>query len=290
MWQDRLEDSEARSARLEATTASLRQDVDLNSTNRILLNQPHVYTKYHACYFRVPVFLDETHEYLVAIGFEMKTLQDFAKALGRWLPGGDIDPADCETPWDFELNMSPFSDVWPGHRTKRPISYIDGLVSGCGFEKNMHISLAGVIESAWIGRIVKPTPLHELCVDTDKSHDAVVEGFIERTPHFLVLQIFLREADNYGCFRNDGTVVDNPCKVPPCWTPNGYDYHDRCDVAFCAPSSLKFGPTEWSNAFLDALATNKMRLSNRQSRRKIKEVLDKLGHIPRAQLTNFSVD
>ena len=284
MWQDRLEDSEARSARLEATTASLRQDVDLNSTDRIVLNQPHVYTTYHACYFRVPVFLDETNEYCVAIGFEMKTLQDFADALGRWLPGGDIAPAYGETPWDFELSMSAFSDVWPGHRTKRPISYIDGLVSGCGFEKNMHISLAEVIQSAWIGRIVKPTPLHELCVDTDKSHDAVVEGFIERTPHFLVLQIFLREADNYGSFERDGTVVDNPCKVPPCWTPNGYDYHDECDV------NCQFGPTEWTNAFLDALATNKMRLSNRQSRRKIKEVLDKLGHIPRAQLTNFSVD
>ena len=292
MWQDRLEDSEARSARLEATnarleatTARIRQDVDLNSTDRIVLNQPSVYTKNHACFFSVPVFLDR-----IAIGFEMKTLQDFADALGRWLPGGDIDPADCETPWGFELSMSPFGDVWPGHRTKRPISYIDGLVSAFGFAKDMHVSLAEIIQSAWIGRIVKPTPLHELCVDTDKSHDAVVEGFIERTPHILVLQIFLREADSYGCFANDGTVINNPVTVPPRWTPNGYDYHDECDVYMSAPGCLEFGPTEWTNAFLDALATNKMRLTNRQSRRKIKEVLDKLGHIPRARAIDYSVD
>ena len=31
-----------------------------------------------------------------------------------------------------------------------------------------------------------------------------------------------------------------------------------------------------------------MTLSNRQARRKIKEVLDKLGHITRAQMINFS--
>ena len=70
----------------------------------------------------------------------------------------------------------------------------------------IHVLLAEIIQSAWIGLIVKPTPLHELCVDTDRSHDGVVEGFIEQTRHFLVLQVFLREADNYGCFRNDGTV------------------------------------------------------------------------------------
>ncbi len=186
--------------------------------------------------------------------------------------------------------MSPFGDVWPGHRTKRPISYIDGLISAFGFAKDMHISLAEIIQSAWIGLIVKPTPLHELCVDTDRSHDAVVEGFIEWTPHFLELQVFLREADNYGCFRNDGTVDNSPVTVPPRWTPNGYDYHDECDVYCQAPGCLEFGPTEWTNAFLDALATNKMRLSNRQSRRKIKEVLDKLGHIPRARAIDYRVD
>ena len=58
----------------------------------------------------------------------MEILQDFADALGRRLPGGKIDPADCETPWGFELGMSPFGDVWPGHRTKRPLSYIDGFI------------------------------------------------------------------------------------------------------------------------------------------------------------------
>lgn len=51
---------------------------------------------------------------------------------------------------------------------------------------------------------------------------------------------------------------------------------------------MQFRPTEWTNAFLDELATNKMTLSNRQSRRKIKEVLDKLGHITRAQMINLS--
>ena len=50
------------------------------------------------------------------------------------------------------------------------------------------------------------------------------------------------------------------------------------------------GLTEWTNAFLDALATNKTRLTNRQSRRKIKEVLDKLGYIPRAHMISFNVD
>ena len=256
-----------------------------------MLNQPSVYTKNHACFFSVPVFLDETRQHLIAIGFETNTLQDFANALGRWLPGGDIGLfRDCETPWGFKLSMSPFSDIWPGHRTKRPISYIDGLVSGFGFTRDMHISLAEMIQHAWIGRIVKPTQLHELYVDTDKSHNAVVEGFIERTPHFLVLEVFLKEAANYGCFRNDGTVINNPVMVPPRWTPNGYDYHGGCDVYMSAPGCLEFGPTEWTDAFLDALATNKMRLTNRQSRRKIKEVLDKLGHIPRARAIEYSVD
>lgn len=294
MWQDRLEDSEARSAqleatnaRLEATTARIRQDVDLNSTDRIVLNQPSVYTKHHACFFSVPVFTDEQ---LGAGVHRMEILQDFADALGRWLRGGDIDPADYETPLGFELSMSPFGDVWPGHRTKRPISYIDGLVSAFGFAKDMHISLAQIIQSAWVELIVKPTPLHELCVDTDRSHDVVVEGFVERTPHLLVLQPFLKAADCYGCFENDGTVINNPVTVPPRWTPNGYDYHDKCDVYWSAPGHLEFGPAEWTNAFLDALATNKMRMSNRQSRRKIKEVLDKLGHVPRAQTIDYSVD
>ena len=285
MWQDRLEDSEARSARLEATIASLRQDV--NSTDRIVLNQPCVYTKNHACFFSVPVF---THKQLGAGVIRMEILQDFADAMGRWLPGGDNDPADCETPWGFELSMSPFGDVWPGHRTKRPISYIDGLVSVFGFAKDMHISLVEIIQSAWSTLIVKPTPLHELCVDTDRSHDAVVEGFIECTPYFLVLQVFLREADSYGCFRNDVTVDNSPVTRPPRWTPNGYDYHDECDEHFRAPGCLKFGPTEWTDAFLEALATNKTRMSNRQSRRKIKEVLDKLGHVPRARAIDYSVD
>ena len=201
MWQDRLEDSEARSARLEATIASLRQEVDRNRTDRIVLNQPCVYTKHHACFFSVPVF---TNVQVGAGVCRMEVLQDFADALGRWLPGGDNDPADCETPWGFE-----------------------------------------------------PTPLHELCVDTDRSHDGAVQGFIERTPHFLVLQVFLREADNYGCFRNDGTVDNSPVTVPPRWTPKGYDYHDGCDVNCQAPGCMEFGPTEWTNAFLDALAINK---------------------------------
>ena len=58
MLQDRLQKLEARNARLEATNASLRQDLDLNCTDRIVLNQPHVYTKHHACFFSVPVFTD----------------------------------------------------------------------------------------------------------------------------------------------------------------------------------------------------------------------------------------
>ena len=41
---------------------------------------------------------------------------------------------------------------------------------------------------------------------------------------------------------------------------------------------------------LDAFATNKMRVSDRQSRRKIKEVLDKLDHISRARAIDYSVD
>ena len=57
-----------------------------------------------------------------------------------------------------------------------------------------------------------------------------------------------------------------------------------------APGWLRFGPTEWTNAFLDALATNKTRLTNIQSRRKIKGVLDKLGHIPRAHMISFNGD
>ena len=288
MWQNRLEDLEARSARLEAsnarleaTNASLRQDVDLNCTGRIVLNEPHVYTKHHTCFFRVPAFTDDC-------GNTLQTLQDFAYALGRWLHDDEGDV--IENLRGFELSMSPFADVWPGHRTKRPISYIDGLVDSYGFTKDMHISLADTIQSAWIGAVVKPTPLHELCVDTDPSHDVIVEGFVERTPYFLVLQPFLKQADSYGCFADDGTAINNPCTVPPRWTPNGYDYHDTCDVYLRAPGCLQFGPTEWTNAFLDAIIANKMRLSNRQSRRKIKDVLDKLGHIPRAQTINYSVD
>ncbi len=65
---------------------------------------------------------------------------------------------------------------------------------------------------------------------------------------------------------------------------------DECDEHFRAPGCLKFGPTEWTDAFLEALATNKTRMSNRQSRRKIKEVLDKLGHVPRARAIDYSVD
>ncbi len=287
MFQDRLQELEiicsrleATNARLEATNASLRQDIDLSCTGRIVLNEPHVYTKHHACFFRVPVFTgvrDNT----------MHTLQDFANALGRYLRS---DEGNVIEACGFELSMSPFADVWPGHRTKRPISYIDGLVEAWEFTKGMHISLADSIQSAWIGTVVKPTPLHELCVDTYRSHDVVVDGFVERTPHFLVLQPFLKQADNYGCFRTDGTVINSPCTVPPRWTPHGYDYHDECDVYCRAPGCLEFGPTEWTNAFLDALATNKIRMSNRQSRRKIKEVLDKLGHIPRAQTIDYSVD
>lgn len=63
MFQDRLQELEiilsrleATNARLEATNASLRQDIDLSCTGRIVLNEPHVYTKHHACFFRVPVF------------------------------------------------------------------------------------------------------------------------------------------------------------------------------------------------------------------------------------------
>ena len=57
-----------------------------------------------------------------------------------------------------------------------------------------------------------------------------------------------------------------------------------------APGWLRFGPTEWTNAFLDPLDTNRTRLTNRQSRRKIKEVLDKLGRVPRAHMISFNVD
>ena len=84
-------------------------------------------------------------------------------------------------------------------------------------------------------------------------------------------------------------VINEPCNEPPRWTPNGFNDHDKCDEYYHAPGWLRFGPTKWTNDFLDALATNKTRLTNRQSRR-IKEVLDKLGHIPRAHMINFNVD
>ena len=72
-----------------------------------------------------------------------------------------------------------------GHRTKRPISYIDGLISAFGFAMDMHISLAEIIQTVWIGLTVKLTPLHELCVDADRSHDAVVEGLLNEHHIFL---------------------------------------------------------------------------------------------------------
>ena len=44
-----------------------------------------------------------------------------------------------------------------------------------------------------------------------------------------VTMIFLKEAD--GCFANDGTVINEPCNEPPRWTPNGFNYPDKCDEA-----------------------------------------------------------
>ena len=38
-----------------------------------------------------------------------------------------------------------------------------------------------------------------------------------------------KEADSYGCFANDGTVINDTCNEPPRWTPNEFDYHDKCD-------------------------------------------------------------
>ncbi len=116
-----------------------------------------------------------------------------------------------------------------------------------------------------------------------------MQGFVEQTPHFLVWQQFLKEADNYGRFAYDGTVINRPW-IGPRWTSDGYDFHDECDEFYRAPYDLEFGPAEWTNAFFDALATDKIRLTNRKSRQKIKEVLDKLGHIPRAQMISFNVD
>ncbi len=55
---------------------------------------------------------------------------------------------------------------------------------------------------------------------------------------------FLKEADNYGCFANDGTVINETCNEPPRWTPNEFDYHDTCDEYYNAPGWLRFGPTE----------------------------------------------